>query len=631
MRSYFYSISFKTGISIITLLLVMNFSVLAEGTKEFRPDSAYYGNMQINDLGRPFALESNTDSLYRLYFHIKDHTKEYVYVGFKHINVSGETATWRIKDPNGNVVRNRASIPVSGSGYIKYYSQAVVGPRISLLPANGYQPLVFDPVMNGDFYIEFTTTLQGTSTAYHFDLFDLTVATTTTNRIKGRLWSYCWDLNTRSYTNRCWSKFYSYSTDGFVTQFDMNGIQPYGFTVACNNSGPTPTERKSVNGNSTRPQYKVFLNDPDPIVYPSGEIPIILQNLVLVDTPFVGQPAKFALKMSQSGTVEMVIELNGTPGYQPNTEDIIIIKDVVANQSDTIVWDGIDGLGHQVDADGIVVSSADFYSGITHFPLYDPETNDQGYIVNRIRPVAGPCKIYWDDSDFSGGTTNVEGQYGPAHTWPYFFGDVRTMNTWWDGYRIDTMARFTWNFKDDPMPIELLSFNAKEKDDNVILNWSTASEVNNDFFTIENSENGIDFNTIGYIEGSGNSNSVLDYNFVDENPYKISFYRLKQTDYDGGYTYSQIIKVSLNETSNGEIIIIAANGEIKVMTSDTENGQLQVNVYTLSGTLLFINSINVEDGSNTIKIKPDIEGNSIYLVSVSLNGQQPVNTKVYMN
>lgn len=182
-----------------------------------------------------------------------------------------------------------------------------------------------------------------------------------------------------------------------------------------------------------------------------------------------------------------------------------------------------------------------------------------------------------------------------------------------------------------PLPVELLNFSGKADKNFVLLQWSTASEVNNDFFAIENSENGIDFNTIGYLEGAGNSNNVLDYNFVDENPYDISFYRLKQTDYDGGFTFSQIIKISLHESSNGEIIIIAANGEINVMTNAVESGQLQVNVYSLSGALLFNNSINVWDGSNTINVKPDISGNSIYLVSVSLNGQQPVNTKVYMN
>jgi hypothetical protein len=618
--------------SIFILTLPWGNFLFAEGTKQFRPDSAYFGDMQINDAAytggptRPFALESNSDTLHRLYFHIKDYTTEKVYVGFKHINVSGEIATWRIKDPNGTTVRARANIPTSGNGYIRYYSQAVAGPKISLLPATGYTPITFTPAMNGDFYIEFTTTA---TVAYHFDLFDLTVATSTANRIKGRLWSYCWDLSTRSFTNRCWSKYYSYSDDGFVTEFNMNGIQPYGFTVSCNNSGPS--DRKSVEGDFARPQYKVFLNDPDPTVYPSGQIPIILQNLELVDTPFVGQPAKFALKMTQSGTVEMVIELNGTPGYQPGTEDIIIIKNVVANQSDTLVWDGIDGLGNQVSSDGIVVSSADFYTGITHFPLFDPETNDVGYIVNRIRPLSGPAKIYWDDSDLSGGTTNITGEYGPAHTWPYYFGDVRTMNTWWDGYRIDTMARFSWNFKDISMPIELISFAGKVDGGIVNLKWSTASEVNNDYFTIEKSEDGFTFDAVGYVDGYGNSNEVLYYEYVDENPYQLTYYRLKQTDYDGAYSYSSIIKVSEELCSTDEIEIASTEGSVNVMVNTTQSGKMNISIYSLGGTLVYNAVRHIESGCSTVKLTPGLSGNTVYLVSASLNARKPVNTKVYIN
>ena len=281
----------------VALSLLLQYSyVFSEGTKEFRPDSTYYGNMQINDQQRPFALESNTDPLHRLYFHINDYTTEKAYMGFGHAG-SG-TATYRITDPNGNVVKARASIPTSGTGYIKYYSQAVAGPKINSLPAGGYTPIVFTPSMNGDYYIEFTTSYQGTNTAYEFDLFDLTVAKSTNNRITGRLWSYAWDLSTRSSTNRYWGKLYNYTSDGYVTQLNLNGVKPYGFVAAGNNTGTnnvmqydqyniieqTGDNRQSETGNSIRPQYKMFLNNPDPVCYPSGTLPSIATNVEMVDT-----------------------------------------------------------------------------------------------------------------------------------------------------------------------------------------------------------------------------------------------------------------------------------------------------------------------------------------------------------
>lgn len=614
---------------ILLAVIICNLTVKAEGTREFRPDSTYSGNMQINDMGRPFALETNTDPLHRLYFHISDYASEKVYIGFKHVNVSGETAKYRIMNSDGTLAKARTSVPTSGTGYIKYYSQAVAGPIISGSPANGYTPVIFTPTMNGDFYIEFTTTAS-TNTAYHFDLFDLTVATSTSNRIKGRLWSYCWDLNTRNYSNRYWGKFYSYSDDKYVTEFDMNGIQPYGFTVSCNNSGPASTNRKSIEGNSTRPQYKIFLNDPDPIVYPSGTIPVIVENLTLVDTPYVGQPAKFTVKMSKSGTVEMTIELNGEPGYQPNTEDVIIVQAVKENEKDTIVWDGKNGLGNVVDADKLAVSSVDFYSGVTHFPLYDPETNESGYIVNRIRPVTGSCKIYWDDSNFEGGTTNVVGQYGPAHTWASMFGNNRTMNSWWDGFRIDTMATFNWHFKIGvPMPVELISFTVKVVDKKVELYWETASETNNNYFTIERTTDGGNYEPVRNVNGAGNSNERKKYTAIDDNPVNgPALYRLTQTDFDGKFTEFEPVYVNVDLSDLSYTIypnpVNSNNTEISIVQA--EKGNTEIAVYSESGKKVFEKKY-CQESDCVIKINFDSYKEGVYLLFVK-SGDRQFQTKI---
>ena len=162
-----------------TLYFISVIICSAEGTKEIRPDSVNYGNLQINDNQRPFALETNTNPYNRLYIHIKDYTKEKIYLGFKHIQVGSETGTFRIVNPSGTVVYPttspfRKSIPSSGSGYIKWYSQAIAGPKLGLT-GPGYTPITFTPSTNGDFYIEFTTSYQGSNTAYHLDLFDITL------------------------------------------------------------------------------------------------------------------------------------------------------------------------------------------------------------------------------------------------------------------------------------------------------------------------------------------------------------------------------------------------------------------------------------------------------------------------
>ena len=94
---------------------------------------------------------------------------------------------------------------------------------------------------------------------------------------------------------------------------------------------------------------------------------------------------------------------------------------------------------------------------------------------------------------------------------------------------------------DSPLPIELLSFNATLKNSEVELKWSTASETNNDYFTIERATDVEHFEPILTHDGKGTSKELNHYSVVDSSPlYGRSYYRLKQTDFDGKFTYSEL-------------------------------------------------------------------------------------------
>jgi|GEM_PF-1569385 len=83
------------------------------------------------------------------------------------------------------------------------------------------------------------------------------------------------------------------------------------------------------------------------------------------------------------------------------------------------------------------------------------------------------------------------------------------------------------------LPVQLLEFSAIADNDQVIINWRTATESNNDYFTIERSGDGREFEPIGEVTGNGTTNNVSVYEYVDERPlYGTSYYRLKQTDFD---------------------------------------------------------------------------------------------------
>ncbi len=105
----------------------------------------------------------------------------------------------------------------------------------------------------------------------------------------------------------------------------------------------------------------------------------------------------------------------------------------------------------------------------------------------------------------------------------------------------------TVNTTTTPLPIELLSFDVQLRGETVAINWSTASETNNDFFTIQRSADGVEFADILTIPGAGNSDQVLSYDTLDTQPLAgRSFYRLKQTDFDGTFSFSSIESVFRN-------------------------------------------------------------------------------------
>lgn len=101
----------------------------------------------------------------------------------------------------------------------------------------------------------------------------------------------------------------------------------------------------------------------------------------------------------------------------------------------------------------------------------------------------------------------------------------------------------------DPLPVTLLYFKVNTQGKNVQLNWATASELNNSYFKIERSHNALDWEPVGKVKGAGTSALTLTYTFTDTSPLVgASYYRLKQIDYSGDYSYSKIVSVNINET-----------------------------------------------------------------------------------
>jgi len=107
------------------------------------------------------------------------------------------------------------------------------------------------------------------------------------------------------------------------------------------------------------------------------------------------------------------------------------------------------------------------------------------------------------------------------------------------------------------LPITLSEFNVTESENKKAqINWQTASETNNDYFTIERSKDGRNWEDVIEIEGAGNSSAILDYKTVDDQPYQgTSYYRLKQTDFDGKFSYSEVESITIHQIDNPQISI----------------------------------------------------------------------------
>lgn len=112
------------------------------------------------------------------------------------------------------------------------------------------------------------------------------------------------------------------------------------------------------------------------------------------------------------------------------------------------------------------------------------------------------------------------------------------------------------------LPITLVSFTAQKRDNYNLLEWSTASELNNDYFLLERSADGINWNTINKTPGAGNSNYLINYSFTDYNfENVINYYRLTQVDYNGVFETFKIVGTNNTTRSKKVVGIINTSGQ----------------------------------------------------------------------
>ena len=265
----------------------------------------------------------------------------------------------------------------------------------------------------------------------------------------------------------------------------------------------------------------------------------------------------------------------------------------------TLVWSGT-----------INFNSNGYYNITLTTPFnYNGSDNLEVLWLNK-RGSSSYDDLWFDRTDASASLHN--GKRGGGYSWSNATSDCSTFryNT---AFGFNTTNNVNCSNFETTLPIELAEFSAKQINNNVQLEWKTTSEINNSFFTIETSCDGENFKSLSKINGAINSSSVKNYTYVDKTVKDgINYYRLKQTDLDGKYTYSKIISISKKQTFDNKVSIIynAVNDNLKLLGENLT----QVKISDITGKVIYNNKINskAEYTINTQEISKGIYFAVIY-------------------
>ncbi len=189
------------------------------------------------------------------------------------------------------------------------------------------------------------------------------------------------------------------------------------------------------------------------------------------------------------------------------------------------------------------------------------------------------------------------------------------------------------------LPVEYLSFKATKQGEQTLLNWTTAAEVNNSHFEMEKSLDNKEFKSIGLVKGSGTTSMESNYQFVDERPTQsiINYYRIKQVDLNGKFSYSPVLPVDFSNMNgsmvngSGQNILIypvPANNILNITAADYEQVNATINIYDIAGSLI-ISSDKQLDKNTAINIESLSSG--IYFIEIVNGSQTLFNSKFIKN
>ena len=239
----------------------------------------------------------------------------------------------------------------------------------------------------------------------------------------------------------------------------------------------------------------------------------------------------------------------------------------------TLVWSGT-----------LNINSNGFYNITLTTPFNYNGTDVLEVLIENKSNHSPYDDLWFDRTDAS--ATIYNGKLGAGYSWSGATSN-NTKRLFNLALGFNTPNSVNCNSFESTLPIVLKTFAVKKENNYAKINWVTASETNNDYFTIERSVDGINFTEIKKIKGAGNSNEQINYSIIDEDIQQgTNYYRLKQTDFDGKYTYSKIQAVNFDDVLKPDFNIYPNPASTFVQIKGKDIKGKSVKIYDITGKLL---------------------------------------------
>lgn len=230
------------------------------------------------------------------------------------------------------------------------------------------------------------------------------------------------------------------------------------------------------------------------------------------------------------------------------------------------------------------------------------ESNLQAQRFNPGAVASGPCYVgagSWESLMF--GTNNAAGDNVGSIV-------VSPANFFKNWILADNLA---------PLPVKLVSFEANCYDGEIEIEWITQSEINNDYFVVEKSYDAVSFFELVTIQGAGNSNNTNYYTANDLSPSSgVTYYRLKQVDFDGTTSYHEIASSSCNSNDFTVDQFVLNDNMLKFNISTTLDEKITIYFYDYRGRIISNKILSIQNGKNSIKLNHLNLSTGIYMLSI---------------